>query len=128
MDIVNSYVLMFLCDNNYIRYGFPEGQSITEIQPYGSVEVNHEYEMLDKYHQSSDEVKLHQARALPPKPTEQQPTLSTGDYDITHCPAYETVAQDIQQQAETSMATQPATDGPPATAIACDGDGEYETV
>ena len=88
--------------------------------------------MLDNYHQSSDEVKLHQARALPPKPTEQQPTLSTCDYDITQCSAYDTVEQDTQQQAETSMTTQPATDEPFATAndeqTACDGDGEYETV
>ena len=88
--------------------------------------------MLDKYHQSSDEVKLYQTRALPPKPTEQQRTLSSGDYDITQCPAYETVAQDTQQQAEASKATQYATDEPSATAndeqAAGGGGGEYETV
>ena len=110
----------------------PECQSITEIQPYGQVEVDHEYEMLDKYHQSSDEVKVPQARALPPKPTEQQPTLSSGDYDITQCPAYDTVEQDTQQQAETSMTVQPATEESSATAndeqTACGGDCEYETV
>ena len=104
-----------------------------DIQHYESVEGNHEYEMLDKYHQSSEEVKVPQTRALPPKPTEQQPTLSTGDYDITQCPAYETVAQDTQQQTETSMITQPATDEPFATAndeqTVCGGDGaEYDTI
>ena len=115
----------------------PKGShSDKEIQHYESVEVDHEYEMLDKYHQSSEEVKIPQARALPPKPTEQQPTLSTGNYDITQCPAYETVAQNTQQQAETSMTVQPATDEPSATSntqsdkqVIINGHSvEYETV
>ena len=101
-----------------------------EIQHYESVEGNHEYEMLDKYHQSSHEVELPQARTLPPKPTEQQPTSSTGDYDITQCPAYDTVEQDTQQQTETSTATQPATDEPSARANdeQTASGGHYETV
>ena len=92
--------------------------------------------MLDKYHQSSEEVKIPQTQALPPKPTEQQPTLSTGDYDITQFPAYDTVAQDTKQQAETSMTTQPVTEESSATSntqsdkqIRINGDSvEYETV
>ena len=57
-------------------------------------EAEHEYEMLDKYNQEYEEIKVI------PRP---QPTQQAGDqYDITQCPAYVPVAHG-NQQTETSL-------------------------
>ena len=75
-----------------------------------STEANHEYEMLDKYNQAYEEIKV---VPRPPKLPDQQglPPSSTGDYDITQCPAYIPVVHGNQQgqQTETSL-MQPAPD------------------
>ena len=71
-----------------------------------NTEPDHEYEMLDKYNQAYEEIKV---VPRPPKLPDQQglPPSSAGDYDITQCPAYVPVTQQ-GQQAETSL-MQPAT-------------------
>ena len=75
-----------------------------------TTEADHEYEMLDKYNQAYEDIKV---VPRPPKLSDQQglPPLSAGDYDITQCPAYIPVAHGNQQgqQAETSL-MQPAPD------------------
>ena len=57
-----------------------------ERATYESAEVDHEYEMLDKYNQPYDEVRI--PEAPPPKEKQQQ----GDDYELTQCPAYIPVA------------------------------------
>ena len=82
-----------------------------------SIEADHEYEMLDKYNQAYEEIKVASDPSLapdPPKLPDQHrlPPSSAGGYDFTQCPAYVPIAHG-NQQAETSL-TQPA--GTTATA------------
>ena len=63
-----------------------------EREVYGTIEADHDYEILDKYNQAYEDV-------LPSlKPTSEagavqlQPLSSTGGYEFTQCPAYVTVA------------------------------------
>ena len=49
------------------------------------VEVDHEYEVLDKYNQAYENIQVPQA---PPPKQEQQQSSSAGDYELTQCPAY----------------------------------------
>ena len=64
-----------------------------EREVYEAIEANHEYEILDKYNQPYEDVKI-----PPPKPKPEteavqlQPLPSTGDYEFTQCPAYVPVA------------------------------------
>ena len=60
-----------------------------ERQVYEIIEADHEYEILDKYNQPYEDVKV-----PPPKPKPEveavqlQPLSSAGDYEFTQCPAY----------------------------------------
>ena len=67
-------------------------------------EVDHEYEMLDKYSQPYEDIKVPPA---PPPKQEQQQSSSAGDYELTHCPAYVSVTHG-NKQTETTL-TQPPT-------------------
>ena len=62
-----------------------------ERELYETIEADHEYEILDKYNQAYEDVKV-----PPPKPKPEaeavQPLSSTGDYEFTQCPAYISVA------------------------------------
>ena len=60
-----------------------------EKEAYETIEADHEYEILDKYNQTYEEVK-----APPPKPEpiKLQPLSSARDYEFTDCPAYIPVA------------------------------------
>ena len=62
-----------------------------EKEVYETIEADHEYEILDKYNQAYEDVKV-----PPPKPKPEaeavQPLSSTGDYEFTQCPAYISVA------------------------------------
>ena len=74
------------------------------------VEADHEYEILDQYNQKYEEVELHKipVPVVPPKKSEEQTNPeSSGDYDITQCPAYETVHRE-NERAEASI-MQPST-------------------
>ena len=61
-----------------------------EKAAYESVEVDHEYEILDKYNLPYDEVRL--SEAPPPKQEQQQQSSSADDYELTQCPAYVPIA------------------------------------
>ena len=61
-----------------------------EEAAYESTEVDHEYEILDKYNQPYDEVRI--PEAPPPKQEQQQKSSSGDDYELTQCPAYVPVA------------------------------------
>ena len=50
-----------------------------------SVEVDHEYEVLDKYNQAYDDIQVPQA--LSTKQEQRQLSLA-GDYELTQCPTY----------------------------------------
>ena len=50
-----------------------------------SCEVDHEYEVLDKYNQAYEDVQVTQA---PPPKQKQQQSSSAGDYELNQCPAY----------------------------------------
>lgn len=58
-----------------------------ESEAYESpTEADHEYEVLDKYNQTYEEVI--QAPPTKPEPIQLQPSSSADDYDFTQCPAY----------------------------------------
>ena len=69
-----------------------------------TVDVNNEYEVLDKYNQAYEEIQVSQA--LPPE-QEQQKSSSAGDYELSQCPAYVPVTHG-NQLTETSL-MQPTT-------------------
>ena len=69
-----------------------------------SVDVNNEYEVLDKYSQAYEEIQVSQA---PPPKQEQQQSSSAGDYELTQCTAYVPVTHG-NQLTETSL-MQPTT-------------------
>ena len=70
------------------------------------VEADHEYEVLDKYNQAYEDIRVPQA---PPPKQEQQQSSSAGDrdYELTQCPAYVPVIHG-SQETETSL-MQPTT-------------------
>ena len=78
-------------------------------------EIMNYYELLDKYSQP-------QIPETTPTKSEQQKTLSAGDYEFTHCPAYVPVTHG-NQETETSLRQQPTTGSADD-----DGMGEYEMV
>ena len=59
-----------------------------EREVYEIIEADHEYEILDKYNQTYEDVTV----PPPAKPKLEveavQPLSSTGDYEFTECPAY----------------------------------------
>ena len=62
---------------------------------YETIEVDHEYEILDKYNQPQyDDVKIPPIKSKPAEAesAQLQPLPSTGDYEFTQCPAYIPVA------------------------------------
>ena len=61
-----------------------------ERAAYEGAEDDHEYEMLDKYSQPYDEVRI--PETPPPKQEQQQMSSSGDDYELTQCPAYVPVA------------------------------------
>ena len=82
---------------------------------YDTIEADHEYEMLDKYSQAYEDIKV-----PPPKsePADVQLQQSTGDYDYTQCPAYVSVnvatagIHDDAIKGETPSVSQPAISTP----------------
>ena len=86
-----------LPDNNRpVPYEVPGSVMLSDLSPtdkerevYETIEADHEYEILDKYNQPYEDVKV-----PPPKPKAEaeavqlQPLSSTGDYEFTQCPAY----------------------------------------
>ena len=75
-----------------------------ERQANESIEVDHEYEVLDKYTQAYEDIQVLQT---PPPKQKQQQSSSASDYELTQCSAYISVAHDNQQN-ETSL-LQPTT-------------------
>ena len=75
-----------------------------ERQANESCEVDHEYEVLDKYNQAYKDVQVPQA---PPPKQKQQQSSSAGDYELIQYPAYVPVTHS-NQQTETSL-IQPTT-------------------
>ena len=92
------------------------------------VEASHEYEMLENYQQSYEEIQAPQApcgnacRKLPEQPKQPQ-MCASGEYDISECPAYESVGQ----KAQTSTTQPPTNDDQDQPSTVVSGD-EYETV
>ena len=64
-----------------------------ERQADESIEVDHEYEVLDKYTQAYEDIQVTQT---PPPKQKQQQSSSAGDYELTQCPAYVSVAHGNQ--------------------------------
>ena len=81
-----------------------------EREAHESAEVDHEYEILDKYNQAYEEIQF--PKAPPPKLN----SSSAGDYELTQCPAYVPVTRG-NHYAETSLTQPPA-----------QNEGVYETV
>ena len=57
-----------------------------EREVYETIEADHEYEILDKYNQAYEDIKV-----PPPKPAMEVEAVqlqTTGDYEYTQCPAY----------------------------------------
>ena len=75
-----------------------------ERQANENIEVDHEYEVLDKYTQAYEDVQVPQA---PPPKQKQQQSSSSGDYELTQCSAYVPVTHS-NWQTETSL-IQPTT-------------------
>ena len=71
-----------------------------------NVEVDHEYEVLDKYSQAYEDVQVSPA---PPPKQEQQQSSSAGDYELTQCPAYVPVTHG-NKQTETTLTQPPTTE------------------
>ena len=66
-----------------------------EREVYEAIEADNEYEILDKYSQAYDDIKIPPLANLP-KPEADAVKLESfpaaGDYEFTQCPAYVTVA------------------------------------
>ena len=54
-------------------------------------DIDHVYEIVDNYNHAYENVKI-SPTAKPMPETQLQPLPSTGDYELTQCPAYVTMA------------------------------------
>ena len=98
-----------------------------EREAHESVEVDHEYEMLDKYSQAYEDVQV--PPAPPPKQEQQQSSLA-GDYELTQCPAYVPVTHG-NKQTETTLTQPPTTEvegNGHGVSRKCDDNEMYETM